>query len=807
MRPFHARARGFRFPLVVLLGAAATLGPAIVGAGDAENPYKAAAGYVYQLASWYYENYKAAEAARTAIKLEANYRPELTPDLALRVTENNVCRLPNVKATTTITWVPFDTPLTTTITGEWLVNGAVVSKNTYSFSGAASKSEWEFWYPERGAYPYAGLYSNDNKVITFDMVAQGEAFNEGPNQIQARLTGTTYEELNVWNPRAWVSLSPVEEVNFTESLSQTKDLDVLVPYNVRKAPNLDVIEQAHPLDAIVELWDKNLALASRKGNEQEYKSPTVTTTQADGILPPDDGTSNNEKRIALDERVHLGDNHPDVIHVLPDFDPIGVVVVHRKWDLAELKGQVYQKVLRLRPTEPWCVGTGVPAVVPGEPPGPPDSEGSYWSIPRYDFRSVIIIPPELDSIPAPGSVLLYIRDTVGVYQRFDSLRANTKGEAVGSQLLPAPGDYKAAIGFRDIFGRHFGAMRTFSTLPDSVDPTPLMDLGTVVLDSLWQEEDAAGFDSVEIVTCDLAGVAFGKSRSVRGVNVRVYVGVDSVTAISDEGGVARFVVPHGAQIGIATLAAPAWREFRGPGLTPRILKPMLVSGTGMGMMDDRIPIYLEPSFAGSCAHSVDVSMFQSAFDHEDTLVVQAVTNLDMAEYSSVDVLVAVLETPIASTALLPWGEPSHRYPYQPAKVDFSGPVPPGMAGEVAQNGVELVFHGSGPDVRVVLGVSSTVSATGSIPRGFGLRSLGNPVLGTARLQLDLPEAATVTARVLDVRGRAVKLLLDAAPQAAGPCVLVWDGTNAEGAEAPPGLYLVEAMVGGRHEIAKLVLVR
>ena len=82
----------------------------------------------------------------------------------------------------------------------------------------------------------------------------------------------------------------------------------------------------------------------------------------------------------------------------------------------------------------------------------------------------------------------------------------------------------------------------------------------------------------------------------------------------------------------------------------------------------------------------------------------------------------------------------------------------------------------------------------------------NPLRVSTQLDLGLPRAEWIDARVLDVAGRVVKVL------ASGPvdCCrhrLAWDGTDEQGAPMAPGCYLLQV----RHEDGvlsrKLALVR
>ena len=63
----------------------------------------------------------------------------------------------------------------------------------------------------------------------------------------------------------------------------------------------------------------------------------------------------------------------------------------------------------------------------------------------------------------------------------------------------------------------------------------------------------------------------------------------------------------------------------------------------------------------------------------------------------------------------------------------------------------------------------------------------NPFGTNTRIRFDLPSAAPVTLRVLDVTGRAVRTLVSG-PREAGPHTAVWDGRNDASVEVSSGVY-------------------
>ena len=67
---------------------------------------------------------------------------------------------------------------------------------------------------------------------------------------------------------------------------------------------------------------------------------------------------------------------------------------------------------------------------------------------------------------------------------------------------------------------------------------------------------------------------------------------------------------------------------------------------------------------------------------------------------------------------------------------------------------------------------------------------------------DLASSGPVRVRILDVRGRVVATLQGAA--AVGPQRIRWDGTDASGAAASPGVYFGRLEVGDVHAERKFV---
>jgi len=104
----------------------------------------------------------------------------------------------------------------------------------------------------------------------------------------------------------------------------------------------------------------------------------------------------------------------------------------------------------------------------------------------------------------------------------------------------------------------------------------------------------------------------------------------------------------------------------------------------------------------------------------------------------------------------------------------------------------------------VPGASTDVGA--SLPGVLALSTgFPNPTRGDVRFSLDLPQAADVGFRVIDVQGRAM-MSEPTRHMPAGRWSLRWDGRTG-GAPAPPGLYLARVRVGDKVMTRRLALIR
>jgi len=110
----------------------------------------------------------------------------------------------------------------------------------------------------------------------------------------------------------------------------------------------------------------------------------------------------------------------------------------------------------------------------------------------------------------------------------------------------------------------------------------------------------------------------------------------------------------------------------------------------------------------------------------------------------------------------------------------------------------LRFLGSGQPPTV---------GVGALPSGSGpqLAFAGaHPAYGRARFALTLPAVAETSASIYNPAGRRVAMLLSGASLPAGTTALAWDGLGAGGRAAPPGMYVLEVLSGGRRAALRFV---
>jgi hypothetical protein len=83
----------------------------------------------------------------------------------------------------------------------------------------------------------------------------------------------------------------------------------------------------------------------------------------------------------------------------------------------------------------------------------------------------------------------------------------------------------------------------------------------------------------------------------------------------------------------------------------------------------------------------------------------------------------------------------------------------------------------------------------------------NPFNPRTELRFALPEPATVSLRVYDIKGGLVRTLVAGAHHAAGEHAVAWDGRDDTGRAAASGVYVVRLDAGGAHSAGRVVLAK
>lgn len=85
-------------------------------------------------------------------------------------------------------------------------------------------------------------------------------------------------------------------------------------------------------------------------------------------------------------------------------------------------------------------------------------------------------------------------------------------------------------------------------------------------------------------------------------------------------------------------------------------------------------------------------------------------------------------------------------------------------------------------------------------------AMPNPFNPKTSIAFDLPQAADCRLRIYDLRGRALRTLLDG-PQEAGRFHLDWDGRDDVGRHMGSGVYFIKLDAGGETSRQKVVLLK
>jgi len=142
---------------------------------------------------------------------------------------------------------------------------------------------------------------------------------------------------------------------------------------------------------------------------------------------------------------------------------------------------------------------------------------------------------------------------------------------------------------------------------------------------------------------------------------------------------------------------------------------------------------------------------------------------------------------LGSTSETTWNIADHPWPfYSISAVDYAGNEGPMAASMQDPAGVD---------------------DPGSIPTSFALRlSSSNPTRGTVGFVLDLPRPADASLVLFDAGGRQVRTLITAA-LATGRHAVQWDGRDAAGRLAGPGVYFARLQAGSVAATERLIMIR
>jgi hypothetical protein len=111
------------------------------------------------------------------------------------------------------------------------------------------------------------------------------------------------------------------------------------------------------------------------------------------------------------------------------------------------------------------------------------------------------------------------------------------------------------------------------------------------------------------------------------------------------------------------------------------------------------------------------------------------------------------------------------------------------------------------DILAEFGVATVPATTGvDAPTPFYARIHPNPFNPEVTIDFGMPRAGAARIAVHDLRGRAVRVLLDGALPA-GPQAAVWDGRADDGRALPSGVYFASVEAAGERAVRKLALVR
>jgi hypothetical protein len=104
-------------------------------------------------------------------------------------------------------------------------------------------------------------------------------------------------------------------------------------------------------------------------------------------------------------------------------------------------------------------------------------------------------------------------------------------------------------------------------------------------------------------------------------------------------------------------------------------------------------------------------------------------------------------------------------------------------------------------------VTMTGELSGAMPACFGIRgNYPNPFNPGTTVVYSVGSGSETRLVLFDTRGRQVRLLFQG-PQNPGEYRIAWNGLDASGSDAPPGLYFCRLTCGSRNQVIKLVKVK
>ena len=764
----------------------------------------------------------------STIHIKADNAAVIDPAV-LKVTEDGQFVLPGVEVQAGAAWVHqiksktrdiAETPLQTKF--KWLlyVNGEIVDSQQKLFKGVPTEKEWHEWNPAGTTFPHSSgaALNNDNLLSIFDLYFEPEGFTEGPSTIDLEISGETWVWRNHWDPADWNTSLPVEWTKFDPFSKNLGGITVVPPYDVWKSPSPDEFVLLHPAQLEVQLWDHNTTSLQYKGNLQHYESPRVRSVGPNGAIGP-----GGQIAVYGETHLHGGTHPPTIVHVLPDFAPISIDVVHRQWDNVLNQGKEYRRTVGLHPTLLFCIDEGTETSTPGAPadpplPGVPANGGFPQRAIATPGARILPVPP---STPGPHQTTgTIITDIVSLRLGLPTLHVdatpdeNDVWECYG---CVASGDsVQLRYAYRDNFGQNYADTITV-VAPDTLDlAAPLVIAARQpVLVATTAEVDPDPALTVEVRVCDLASAACGDIRLMPGINVTE--ANSGFTALTDSEGTVSFTVARGQILNLlASAPGGAYQSLVMPPTPPLEINLIQLEVESGLWKDDRVVLYMTPDFSGGPLHPGS-----GLITNNDGLLIShvgAVSNLALPA-----VVGAAWETisglPLAPALVRQWGiSPRPELGYAPAlfMLGPTGDLSPDdpvyqalLQTAIDAGGVRLLVSTlEGEDLILEMPVEEDIpTGVEPVPSAvLNLQAAPNPFNPVTTLTFQLARAGSVQLNILAVDGRHVATVLDRS-LASGPHRVEWRGRNDRGTEVASGVYLAQLVTPFGEETRKLVLVR